>query len=101
MRRDADFLAETGTLPRHMADRFARPAASRSAYDGTITAALASEALPPHSGDAITIYSEKLAHGKYPGDGVYGTARYGPAAFGRHANFSKQVGDYTKDTSNE
>jgi hypothetical protein len=54
VRRDADFLAETNTLPRHQADRFARP-------PGALGAAQRTAALP---GDgAVTIHSEALAKG--------------------------------------
>ena len=91
VRRDADFLSETRTLPRGLADRYARPG-------GAAAAPAQSQTLP---GDAaVSIYSEALADGRY-GAAVYGSERFGATAFGKHANFTKVVGDYTKDPSCE
>jgi hypothetical protein len=85
--RDTDFLAETRTVPREVADRRIRNAQSLS--DSQRMAAVPS-ATP------VTIYSEAAAKGTYEG-GFYGTARYGPTSFGKYTNFSKAIGDYTKD----
>ena len=98
VRRDADFLAETNTLARADADRFVRPLADPHATlrnPALRTAKLAGDA-------PVTVYSEALAKGqdKYTGE-FFGSARLGPATFGRHANFSKIIGDYSKDPSDE
>jgi hypothetical protein len=91
VRRDANFLAETRCMPREFADRHVRPV-------DTVTVKQHTALLP---GDAaVTVYSEAVAKGCY-NEVFYGTQRYGATMFGKHANFSKAMGDYTKDSSNE
>lgn len=85
--RDANFLAETRTVPRELADR--RVAARGSLAPQQRTAA-------PQGGEAVTIYSEAAAKGTYAG-GFYGTKQHGATTFGKYANFSKVIGDCTKD----
>jgi hypothetical protein len=85
--RDADFLTETRTVPREVADRRIRNAQSLSE----------SQKMPMiPAATPVTIYSEAAAKGTYAG-GFYGTKQYGPTSFGKYSNFSKVIGDYTKD----
>ena len=85
--RDADFLAETFTLPREMADRYARGAADKT--DAMRTANLPEDA-------PVTIQSEAMAKGQYS-EAHFGTKRFGHATFGKYTNFSKVMGDWSKD----
>eukprot|EP00892_Ulva_mutabilis_P008221 jgi/Ulvmu1/5771/UM025_0025.1 len=89
VKRDANFLAETRCLTRDVADRFAhgKQAAPSSGAD-------LDQDVP------ITIYSSSLAKQRYNVE-HYGSRPHGSTTFGKHANFTKMVGDYTKDTSDE
>jgi hypothetical protein len=42
------------------------------------------------------VFQCKLRAGTY-GEAFFGTRRYGAATFGKYANFTKQMGDYSKD----
>lgn len=87
--RDANFLAETSCLSRAAADRFVhgkRPAAPAQVNLGTDV--------------PITIYSSALGQKRYNAE-HYGTRPHGSTSFGKYANFTKLVGDYTKDPSDE
>ena len=87
VQRDANFLAETRTVPRALADR-------RVADPGSLTPS--HDTVAPPGNEAVTIYSEAAAKGTYTGE-FYGTRQHGPTLFGKYANFSKVIGDYTKD----
>lgn len=87
--RDANFLAETRCLTRDAADRFVhskQPPQSSMINIGTDV--------------PITIYSSALARQQYNA-AHYGTHQYGSTTFGKHSNFTKIVGDYTRDPSDE
>lgn len=87
VRRDADFLAETFTLSREMADRYVRPAGDKTAAMRT---AKLSEDVP------VTMQSEAMAKGQYA-QAHHGTKRFGHPTFGKYTNFSKPIGDWSKD----
>lgn len=87
--RDKTFLAEEKLLPQHTAGRFV---GGKKPLERTLGS------LPKEV--PITIYSEALTKGSYNST-QYGTKHFGSTTFGKHSNFTKPVGDYTKDTSDE
>lgn len=87
--RDANFLAETRCLTRDMADRFVHGKQPGMPVNSDL-----GRDVP------VTIYSSALAQQRYNME-HYGSRPYGSTTFGRHANFTKMVGDYTKDPSDE
>ena len=92
VRRDANFLAETKSMTRDFADRHVAPSSSLADSQQL------SCTLP---GDVpVTIYSEHIAKGTYNGT-MYGTKPFGVSHFGKMTNFTKQIGDFTKDPSDE
>lgn len=87
--RDANFLAETRCLPRHAADRFVHGKNPSQQSQASV-----------ENDVPVTIYSSALASNQYNA-GHYGTRQYGSTTFGKYSNFTKAIGDYTKDPSDE
>jgi hypothetical protein len=89
VQRDKTFLSEEKLLPQDTAGRF---------VGGKKPLARTLGNLPKEV--PITIYSEALALGTYNST-QYGSKPFGSTTFGKHSNFTKPVGDFTKDTSDE
>lgn len=87
--RDKTFLSEEKFLAQHTAGRFV---GGKKPLERTLGR------LPKEV--PITIYSEALTKGSYNST-QYGSRHFGSTTFGKHSNFTKPVGDFTKDTSDE
>lgn len=87
--RDKTFLSEEKLLAQSTAGRFV---GGKKPLEKTL------ESLPQEV--PITIYSEALTKGSYNST-QYGSKHFGSTTFGKHSNFTKPVGDYTKDPSDE
>jgi hypothetical protein len=87
--RDKTFLSEENFLSQDAAGRFV---GGKKPLEQTLGN------LPKEV--PITIYSEALTLGTYNST-QYGSKPFGSSTFGKHSNFTKPVGDFTKDTSDE
>jgi hypothetical protein len=103
VQRDSSFLVETKCMTRDFADRHIKISNSQEqskAADTVLAPGLEPSVRASRYNIPVTIYSEAIVKGDY-NMAQYGTQQFGSTTFGRHTNFTKAVGDCTKDPSCE